>query len=155
MDERNFLNYDEFKKYRKFAFRDDMLKLSVGVMLGNSFNKVIQGISDYLIMPLASLTLSKTNGSWRNAKFTPVEGLDFEIGNLAGVFVDFFVVSIMLYVIYIKLIGRLVQPNTPEKQCPHCFSKIHPEAKKCPMCTGVIIVKKRRVGSKDKGAESS
>ena len=36
----------ELKEYKNFAFKDDMLKLAVGIMLGNSFNKVVYGISD-------------------------------------------------------------------------------------------------------------
>lgn len=156
MDERNFINSEEFKKYKKFAFRDDMIKLSVGVILANSFNKVIQGISDYLIMPVVSYTVSRTGSEWRNIQFAPLNGLNLEIGRLAGVFVDFLVVSIILYVTYIK-VGEfiLTDSKTPEKQCPHCFSKIHAEAKKCPMCTGGIVVKKRRLGIQDKRAEGS
>ena len=158
MDERSFLKSDEFKKYRKFAFRDDMLKFSVGVMLGNSFNKVIQGMSDYLVMPVATYMISSAGSGWREIKFTPVRGLDMEIGRLAGVFVDFTVVSIILYLIYIKLIGRLVledRPKIQEKACPHCFSSIHPQATKCPMCTGGIVVKERRTRGKDKGTKGT
>jgi large conductance mechanosensitive channel len=151
MDERSFVNSAEFKKYRKFAFRDDMMKLSAGVILANSFNKVVQGTSDYLIMPVASYAISKTGSEWRSVGFEPLDGLRFEVGRIAGVFVDFLAVSIILYLVYIKLIVGVIfkeeVQKVPEKQCPHCFSKIHAEAKKCPMCTGGIVVKKRRIGN--------
>lgn len=156
MDERSFINSEEFTKYRKFAFRDDMMKLSVGVILGNSFNKVVQGLSEYMIMPVVSCMVSKTGEGWRNIVLEPFGGVRLELGKLIGVFVDFLVVSIILYVAYIKIGGLIVNkevPKTPEKQCPHCFSRIHAEAKKCPMCTGDIIVKKRRAGDKDKGTK--
>jgi len=160
MDERNFINSEEFKKYRKFAFKDDMIKLSAGVILANSFNKVVQGVSDYFIMPVTSYALSSTGSEWRSIELRPLSGLRLEVGKLAGVFVDFLAVSIILYIIYIKLIGRLVPgegscSKVPEKQCPHCFGKIHAEAKKCPMCTGDIVVKKRRSRIENKGAKGS
>lgn len=158
MDERRFINSEEFKKYRKFAFRDDMMKLSVGMILANSFNKVVQGISDFLIMPLVSYAVSKTGDEWRNMNLEPARGLKLEIGRLAGVFMDFIMVSIILYLIYIKIGGLLFvkgeEARIPEKECPNCFSKIHAQAKRCPMCTGGVIVKKRGVGGKDKGTKS-
>lgn len=163
VDERSFINSNEFKKYKDFAFKNDVMKLSVGVILGGSFNKVVQGISDFLIMPIVSFTISKTGKTWRDIEIIPLNGLKFEVGRLAGVFVDFLVVSLVLYLFYVKLVGRLVdtepvgsteQTKLPQKQCPHCLSQVHAEAKKCHMCTGSLIVKKRRVGDKNKGAKS-
>lgn len=163
VDERSFINSNEFKKYKDFAFKNDVMKLSVGVILGGSFNKVVQGISDFLIMPIVSFMISKTGQTWRDIEFIPLDGLKFEVGRLAGVFVDFLVVSLVLYLIYVKLVGRLMESEPakaqepiriPQKQCPHCLNQVHAEAKKCHMCTGSLIVKKRRAGVKDKGTKS-
>jgi large conductance mechanosensitive channel len=164
VDERSFINSAEFKKYKDFAFKNDVLKLSVGVILGSSFNKVVQGISDCLIMPVVSFMISKTSGGWRDIEFVPINGLKFEVGKLSGVFVDFFVVSLVLYILYIKVVEKLSkkdsikppeQTKIPQKQCPHCLNQVHAEATKCYMCTGSLIVKKRRAGVKDKGTKSS
>lgn len=145
----------ELKEYRNFAFKDDMLKLAVGIMLGNSFNKVVYGISDYLVMPVFTFLLSKTGEGWRDWTFSPAKGLDFKIGNLLGVFVDFILISILLYLLYIKLVGRIVGREAPNlKECPHCCGKINAAAKKCPFCTGDIIVETRGVGSKNTGTKN-
>jgi large conductance mechanosensitive channel len=157
--EMSFIKTEEFKAYKKFAFKDDMMKLSVGFIMGNSFNKVVCGISDYLVMPVATYLASSTGQGWRDIKVEPVRGLVFEVGRLGGVFVDFLLVSIILYLIYIKVVGQLMHygptPTPPQKLCPHCMSMVHEQAKKCPMCTGGLIVQKRRFGSKDKGAKGS
>lgn len=159
-DKRAFIGVKDLEGYRRFAFKDDMLKLSVGFMIGAAFNKVVQGISDYLVMPIINFMVSATRGEWRELRVEPLPGLVFEVGMLAGVFVDFAMVSVVLYLLYVRLIGGLIrrgdEAGLKQKRCPHCFSLIHAEAKKCPMCcTGGLIVDKRGSGKKDKGAEGS
>ena len=147
---RSLIGEKEWKEYKNFAFKDDMLKLTVGIILGNSFNKVVHGTSDYLIMPIFTFLISKTNTGWREWSFSPISGLKFEIGNLAGTFVDFIFISFLLYLFYIKLIGRVAKkPCVPTKICPYCFSNINTEAIKCPLCTGDLIVETRRTRTKN------
>lgn len=157
--ERSFLNASDLSEYKKFAFKDDMLRLSVCFILGNSFNKVVCGISDYLVMPVTTYLISSTGTGWRELVLTPVPSMNIEAGRLAGVFVDFFMVSIILYLLYIKLVGAILKHNPisgpPQKRCGHCMSMVHAEARRCPMCTGVLIVEKRRVRGKDKGAKDA
>lgn len=157
-DQRSFIGMKDLQSYRRFAFKDDMLKLSVGFMIGAAFNKVVQGISDYLVMPVVNFMVSATNGEWRELRLEPLPGLVFEVGMLAGVFVDFAMVSVVLYLLYVRLIGGLMRRDEDagrvQKRCPYCFSLIHAEARKCPMCcTGGLIVDKRGPGKKDKGAK--
>lgn len=157
---RNFVRAETLEQYKKFAFKDDMMKLSVGFILGNSFNKVVCGISDYLVMPMITYVMSSTGEKWREIRLEPVSGLSLEVGRLAGVFADFFMVSIILYLVYIKFMGDFMKygpaPAPLTKQCPQCFSAIRAEAKKCPMCcTGGLIVEKRRTRSKNKGTKGT
>ncbi len=158
---KSLIGEKELREYRNFAFKDDMLKLSVGIILGNSFNKVVHGISDYLVMPIFTFLVSKTGDGWRNWTFTPVKGLNFELGHLFGVFFDFLLISMLLYVFYIKLIGQIVNREVPSlKNCPHCCGRINAAARKCPLCTGDMIVegdpivKTRRTRSKDTRAKN-
>lgn len=156
--EKNFIGQAEIAEYKKFAFKDDMLKLSVCFILGNSFNRVVCGLSDYLIMPVMTYLMSSTGSEWREITVSPAEGLNIELGRLAGVFADFLMVSVALYLIYVKFIGRMIRrppQENPQKRCVHCMSVIHAEAKKCPMCTGGLIVQKRRSRGEDKGTKGS
>lgn len=140
MEHKTFISEKEIKKYKEFAFKDDMLKLSIGFILGNSFNSVVSGISDYLIMPVIKFILSETGEEWRKWKFAPIQGLEFELGKLAGVFVDFLLVSIILYIIYVKIISNIINKDKPEfiKECPNCFSKVDYRSKKCKYCTSKL-----------------
>lgn len=140
MKQKPFIGEKELKKYKEFAFKDDMIKLAIGFILGNSFNSVVGGISDYLIMPIIKFVLSETGDEWRKWKFVPIHGLEFEFGRLAGVFVDFLLVSIILYIIYVKIISKIVNKNNPEfvKDCSYCFSKVDSRATKCKYCTSKL-----------------
>lgn len=136
---RSIIGEKEFEKYKKFALREDMLNLAVGVILGNSFNKVVYGFSDYIIMPILRFFSSKTGESWRVWKFSPIEGLEFEIGSLVGTLTDFLLISILLYIFYTKFFQPIIKEQNKEittKKCKYCYSTININAIKCPHCTG-------------------
>lgn len=137
MEQKSFISKKEFHKYKEFAFKDDMFKLAIGFILGNSFNSVVGGISDYLIMPIIKFILSETGDQWRQWRFSPIKGLEFELGKLTGVFIDFILISLVLYVFYVKIIGNIIKREKIEcvKDCPKCFSKIDLRAVKCKYCT--------------------
>jgi large conductance mechanosensitive channel len=155
MEERGLIGKKEIQEYKNFAFRDDMLKLAVGVVLGNSFNKVVYGISDYLVMPVLTFLVSQTGDEWRRWEFIPFFGLKFEFGRMLGTFVDFILMSFFLYLFYVKFASRIIRPDMPKrKECPLCHENIRLEATKCPFCTGDISVETRRVGRQNKRAEN-
>jgi large conductance mechanosensitive channel len=155
MEERGLIGKKEIEEYKNFAFRDDMLKLAVGVVLGNAFNKVVYGISDYLVMPLLTFLASHTGDEWRRWEFSPFLGLKFELGRMLGTFVDFLLISFFLYLFYVKFASRIVRHDGPKrKECPFCRENIRLEAVRCPFCTGDLNVKARRTGRKNKGAEN-
>jgi large conductance mechanosensitive channel len=150
---KSIIGEKEFQKYKNFAFREDMFKLAIGVILGTSLNKVVYGFSDYLVMPIFKFLLSKTGDSWRTWIFKLTNGLEFEVGNLLGTIVDFLLISIVLYIFYSKLIEPILKIEKKEtintKECEFCCSKIHINAKKCPLCTGDLNAKPRRNRTKN------
>jgi large conductance mechanosensitive channel len=148
----------EWRDYKRFAFRDDMMKLTVGVVMGNAFNKVIQSMSNNLVMPLLSFLTLSTGEAWRDWSFTPAPGLILQIGRVAGDGLDFIVVSISLYLIYVKLVGRLyrdgIDKPLPTKQCPLCLERVNLAALKCKFCGGNLDGPEGRSGIEDQRAEN-
>lgn len=142
MKEKSFIGEKEIKKYKEFAFKEDMFKMSIAFIMGASFNKVVSGISDLLLMPLINFIIIQTGDGWRKWRIEPVNGLKIEIGQFLGVLVDFLLISIILYIIYAKIIKKITNSNNYVnlKNCPLCFSEINYLAKKCPKCTGDISV---------------
>lgn len=152
-DQRNLIGKKEIQEYKNFAFRDDMFKFTVGVILGNSFNKVVYGISDFLIMPIFIFLVSHTGDEWRKWEFAPFLGLKFELGRMIGTFIDFLMTSFFLYLFYVKFVGKIVKTEGPKrKECIFCHENIKQEATRCPFCTGDLIVKTRRTRAKNKRA---
>lgn len=97
----------EFEEYKKFAFKGDMIKLAVAFVLGGAFNKVVGSISSNIIMPLLNFVVSKAGGNWREAVWSPFDGLNFEVGQFASTMVDFFLVTIVLFILWRIMVGHV------------------------------------------------
>jgi len=132
-------NYDD---YKKFAFKKSMLEVAVAFVLGISFQKVISSLSQNIIMPTMNHLASVVSGdktNWRDRVFSPIEGLELEVGKVAGTFVDFMLISLILFIIYKKLIQPIIKENNVPKsntnKCSHCLEVINKDCKRCPCCT--------------------
>ena len=133
-------NYDD---YKKFAFKKSMLEVAVAFVLGISFQKVITSLSQNIIMPimnyLASAVSENETHNWRDRVFSPIEGLEIEVGKVAGTFIDFMLISLVLFIIYKKLLEPIIKENNAPKsntnKCSHCLEVIDKNCKRCPYCT--------------------
>ena len=128
----------EFKQFEKFAFKQRMIELAVAFILGSAFQNAVTAISNYLIMPLIKFVLNKTGENWRCFTYTPLEGMTFEVGKFLGAFIDFLLIAIVLYIIYQKIILRLVPKEADMASCQYCLSVINKNCLRCPQCTSYL-----------------
>ena len=151
-NEKAYIGEKEIKQYKQFAFKEDMLKMSIAFILGASFNKVVTAISDLVLMPIINFVILQTGDYWRKWNWEPFTGLRFEIGQFLGVLIDFLLISIMLYVIYTKLLIKIKGNSNCArlKICNFCRSEINEFAIKCPKCTGDLNVESGRVRRENK-----
>lgn len=91
------------KEYREFAFKDDIKKVCVAVIIGASFDNLIKNISINLIMPFFDFLINKTNGSWRDYKLQILPGLELGLGRVAGGLLDFAIISFVLFIVLKKI----------------------------------------------------
>jgi large-conductance mechanosensitive channel len=94
------------KEYREFAFKQDIEKVCLAVILGGTFDNLIRNISANLVMPFFDFIINKTNGDWRNYKLVLTEGLELGIGKIAGGLLDFAIISIVLFVVFQKILVK-------------------------------------------------
>lgn len=129
----------EINNFTKFAFKGKMGEMAIAFILGAYFQKAVEGISNYLLMPIIHYAIMTTGGDWRTFVWTPIIGLTFELGKFSGVFFDFFLSSIILYIIYQKiLIGVFQNQVAITKTCTNCFAQIDQRALRCNFCTSWI-----------------
>jgi large conductance mechanosensitive channel protein len=97
----------EFEEYKKFAFNRNMMGVAIGLILATAFQKTVSGISDYLIMPIVNYLISDTDGDWRLWSLEPVKGMKIEIGRLCGTFIDFIILTLVLYFIWSRIMKQI------------------------------------------------
>jgi len=100
MEDKNFVGEKELKQYKDFAFKTDKIKMSVAFILGSSFNKVVTGVSELILMPIVNFVAYQAGGSWRKWHVEPLKGLNFEVGEFLGIMLEFFLISLILYIVY-------------------------------------------------------
>lgn len=94
--------FDLLKEFKKFAFRGSFLDLSVGVIIGGSFNKIVSSLVDNIIMPVVGLLLpfDSSYKSWKIVCY----GHEISVGAFIGDVVTFLIVSVCLFILMQKLL---------------------------------------------------
>jgi large conductance mechanosensitive channel len=115
---------ERMDEYVKFAFKDNMMKLAIAFVLGSSFGKVVTSISENLLMPIVKFFTSFAGETWREVKWVPVEGMTLEVGKCVAAFMEFFLTSLVLFVIwklliYFRIIGSDPAPMPKSKRRSH------------------------------------
>ncbi len=121
--EKEFLSKEEVREelneFAQFAFKKNMIELTIAVVLGTAFNKVIKGLSDHILMPIINMALSNTGESWRDFTWEAAPDMIFELGKFLGIFLDFLVTAIVLYIVLVKIARPMWDAITVKKDAPN------------------------------------
>ncbi len=132
-----------FQDFKKFALRGNVVDLAVGVVIGAAFGKIVTSLVTDIITPMIGIIL---NGIDITHLSLTIGKSAIAYGNFLQSIIDFIIISFAIF-IAIKQVTRLrkkfgiVDENAPApktKDCPHCFSKVHPKATRCPNCTSTL-----------------
>ncbi len=139
---KKFLN-----EFKEFAMKGNMIDMSIGVVIGAAFGKIVTGLTECIITPLIALIISTLfHAESTDQLFSSIIIGPFPVGQLISTIIDFLITAIVLFLI-VKAINRLqtlghheaeeeAAPTT--KVCPYCKSEIAIDAVKCPHCTSEI-----------------
>lgn len=112
MDDKKFIDIkQELEDYKQFAFNKNFLELALIFVLTTTTQKFINSISETIIMPVLNFIIQKAEGDWRNLIFTPIRGLDIEIGKFLAGFVEFTITSLILFIIF-KIILKKIEVDS-------------------------------------------
>lgn len=104
------------KEFKEFAVKGNMMDMAVGIIIGASFNKVVDVLAKQVIMPPISLltdgvTFGEKKWVLRDAVTdasgtTITEEVAIAYGKLSEVFLDFLIIGFTVFII-VKFMNRL------------------------------------------------
>ena len=109
---------DEFKQ---FAFKGNVIDLSIGVIIGAAFGKIVDSLVKNIIMPVVGLLLPSEQG-YLGWKFI-VAGKEVPYGLFIGELVNFLIVAAVLFVFIVKFLGWLTRTKKAEEAAPPSLTK--------------------------------
>jgi large conductance mechanosensitive channel len=131
---------DEFKE---FAVKGNVIDMSVGVIIGGAFGKIVSSFLNDLMMPPLGLLTGGVNFNDQKLAIKSVFGADrvvtINYGSFITAIIDFTIVAFAVFML-VKGINTLKRaepapaPAPTEKQCPECLMNIPLKAKRCGHC---------------------
>ena len=120
--------------FKKFALRGNVVDLAVAVVIGAAFGKIVSALVDSVVMPVVGGVLP--GGDWRTYTVT---SLNINVGAVLAALVDFTLIALVLFLVAVKVVGRLRREPTPTtRPCRECLEEIPIEARRCRACTSVV-----------------
>jgi len=99
-----------FKEFKNFAVKGNMMDMAIGIIIGASFNKVLNIMVKKVLLPPLSYISSGVNLSEKrvilqNAQ-EGMEEISIQYGALIEAFIDFFVIGLVLFIV-VKIMNRI------------------------------------------------
>ncbi len=126
-----------FQDFKKFILRGNVIDLAIGVVIGASFNNVVNSLVKDIFTPFISLLGGTPNFS--ELSFT-VRGSKFMLGDFLNNLVSFLIVAAVVYFFIVwpmkKILSTVNKPkDKSEVSCRYCLSVVPTKAERCPNCT--------------------
>jgi large conductance mechanosensitive channel len=145
-----------WEEFKKFAIQGNVLDLTVGVIIGAAFGKIIGSLVDDVIMPpigyalggvdFSNLFVSLSGKTYESLAAAKAAGAPtWNIGLFINTIINFLIVAGAVFLFIVKPANRL-KAQAPEpppgppttKECPYCLSTIPIKATRCGHCTSEV-----------------
>lgn len=149
------LNKKSFKsktlsEFSAFLLRGNVIDLTVGVIVGGAFNKIVTSLVNDVLTPILSLFTENVDFSeftYSIARNNGQKPTIINIGAFIASIIDFLIMGFVVFVM-VKIINGLrkraeemgfafVLANE-KKECPYCRQSISVKALRCPYCTSAL-----------------
>lgn len=140
---------EESKKrgFIHFLMRGNVVDLAVGIVIGASFNSVVNGLVKDFITPILAhaLALIATHGFNPNT-FAQASWSGFMIGDFISNVISFLITATVLYFFIVgpleaiqdHIMKKKRDEAKSERDCPFCFNTISDQATRCGYCTSLL-----------------
>jgi large conductance mechanosensitive channel len=144
-----------FKEFKEFAIKGNVIDLAVGVIIGASFNTIVNSLVKDIIMPPLGLVLKRvdfstlyidlTRGGYKSLSEAQAAGAPtLNYGLFFNNIITFLITALAVFLL-VSWINRLrrrraagEEKDPQTKQCPFCFTDIPIQAVRCPHCTSSL-----------------
>ncbi|MCC6772113.1 MAG: MscL family protein [Gemmatimonadaceae bacterium] len=120
--------------FKKFLEKANVVGLALAVIVGGAASAIVKAMSDDFLMPIIGAVLP--GGEWRTYTLD-VGSIQFGVGDFAGAFLNFAIISFVAYQIA-KVFIKPDAPAPPTKACQYCLSSIPAAATRCGHCTSAL-----------------
>lgn len=122
MEKKDLQDLQKYKKeafslieeFKKFAFKGNIIDLSVGMIIGSSFSKIVSSLVDNILMPLISV-LFPNESNYQEWYFI-LYGKKIPFGLFLSDLVTFLIVAIVLFVVIKKILIILFKKEEIKKE---------------------------------------
>ena len=147
------------KEFREFILRGSVIDMSVGIIVGAAFTKLVDSLVKDILMPPIGLLLGKVDftnlfvtlkeGAMQPGPYHTLEAaqqagaVTINLGLFINVVISLVIVGAAVFAL-VKGINRLrrepapVEASPTTKECPFCCSIIPMAATRCPNCTSEL-----------------
>ena len=99
-----------FKEFKDFAVKGNMMDMAIGIIIGASFNKVLDILVKKVLLPPLSYVSSGVNLSEKRVILQEaqegIKEISVQYGALIEAFIDFFVIGLTLFIV-VKIMNRI------------------------------------------------
>lgn len=123
-----------WQEFRDFAVKGNVIDLSVAVIIGGAFGRIVSSFVEDILMPLINPLIP--GGNWREI----VIGPGLKVGSFAGNILDFVVIALAMFLMIRFVIRQSPPPPPPvsDRECPYCLERVPIAAIKCRACTSEL-----------------
>ncbi len=149
-----------FNEFKNFIMRGSVIDMSVGIIIGAAFTKIVNSMVADILMPPLGLLMGKVDfsnwfivlkqggtvpGPYDSLSAAQAAGATtINIGNFLNAIISFVIVAACIFVL-IKMINKINKLKKQDaaaaptaKKCPYCCTDIPLAAVRCPNCTSEI-----------------
>jgi large conductance mechanosensitive channel len=128
--------------FKKFLLRGNVVDLAVAVVVGAAFKDVVDALVKNFITPLIGAFGGVPDFS---ALAFTLNNSRFGIGAFVNAVVAFLIIAVVIYFFVVLPVNALMERfkteeavGPPQRECPHCLSKIPVAAGRCAFCCQAV-----------------
>lgn len=99
---KDLINKKEISEFKKFIMKGNILELSVGVIIGTAFGKIVTSLVNNILMPVIGIFLGGLDFTNLSIK---IKDAEITYGVFIQSVVDFLIISVCIFV-FLKIVSK-------------------------------------------------